>query len=650
METLQLIQRKIVDQSIAEARADLDRYLIDSPDDPEALYMMAVCHRLERQFDLAHDCLGRLQYLSPENGRAYQEEGHAFRDAGDLNRALTAYELACRFNPALLASWRERVRLLGLLGRGEESMRIKTQCDRLAVLPKPLLAARDLMSQGKLGKAEDLCRQFLQKHPDHVEGMRLLADVGVRMGVLDEAEFLLESAIAFQPDFVDARIDYIQVLRKRQKFHAARAAAEALLAFDPENPQFQSLYAIESMQTGDYDTALTVFDNVLERIPGEPATLTSKGHALKTVGRFDDAVDAYHEALIGSPNHGEAYYSLANLKTYRFDVSEIESMLASLELTTLSHMDRVYLHFALGKAFEDAADVERAFYHLEAGNHLKKAQSRYLARQMTDEFTAQKQVCDATLVRRGRDAGYPANDPIFIVGLPRSGSTLLEQILSSHSQVDGTLELPNILSYTHEIRRSEAGYPNALRELSDDELRAFGQRYIEETRIHRAGAPFFVDKMPNNFRHIGFIKMILPNARIIDARREPMSCCFSNFKQLFAEGQEFTYSLEDIARYYRDYVDLMDHWNVVLPGEVLKVQHEDVVDDLESQVARILDFCGLEFEASCVEFHKTERSVRTPSSEQVRQPIFRDSLEAWRKFEPWLEPLKQELGQDILRA
>ena len=484
--------------------------------------------------------------------------------------------------------------------------------------------------------------------------MRLLADIGARLGVLDDAEFLLESAVKLEPDNAAVRIDYIQVLRKRQKFERALEQANQLLDKGPDNPQFMSLYAIESMQTGDYATALDTFDRVLEKVPGDPVTLTSKGHALKTHGDYEDAVKAYRAALASAPGHGEAYYSLANLKVYSFDDDEIATMQALVNDGNLPYMDRVYLHFALGKGFEDAGDYATSFDYYERGNRLKKSQSRYDAVQMTADFAAQREVCTAEFFAERKGYGHEAPDPIFILGLPRAGSTLLEQILSSHSRVDGTLELPNILSLSQRLRRlgrerDAVPYPQNLAQLTSEKCREYGAEFMRETRIHRQDAPFFIDKMPNNFRHLGLIRLILPNAKVIDARRHPMACCFSGFKQLFAEGQEFTYDLADIGTYYRDYVHLMDHWDEVLPGFVLRVSHQDVVDDLEAEVRRILDFCGLPFEQACLDFHRTERNIRTPSSEQVRQPINRSGLDYWRNYEPWLGPLKAALGSDIRR-
>ena len=614
--------------------------------------MTAVCHRYRGEFDAALATLARLKTLAPESGRAHQEEGHAYRDSGRPGDALGSYERACRFNPGLVASWREQLRILHHQGRLQQAARVKEQLDYFEGLPRPLVAVIDLIGQGKLLKAEDLCRKFLQKAPRHVEAMRLLADIGIRFGVLKDAEFLLESAHQFEPDNVRVHIDYIQALRKRQKFGQALEQSGRLLETAPDDPQFQSIHAIVSMQTGEYDAALTLFDRVLERLPGDPVTLTSKGHAYKTGGQYDEAVASYRAAVSSQPRHGDAWYSLANLKVYTFDDAELERMHEQAHDKGLSRTDRVQLSFALGKAYEDRDDFETSFRYYEQGNRLKKMVSNYEADKMTLDLRAQQRVCTAGMLARGAGAGHPAGDSIFIVGLPRAGSTLLEQILSSHSKVDGTLELPNILSLSQQLRRrgrerGGPGYPEILTALPDDELAAFGRQYIDDTRIHRQEAPFFVDKMPNNFRHIGLIHLILPNAKIIDARRHPMACGFSGYKQLFAEGQEFTYDLTDMGRYYRDYVELMDHWDEVLPGKVLRVQYEDVVGDLDTQVRRILDHCGLEFEPGCLSFHRTERAVRTPSSEQVRRPIFTSGLDYWRNYEPWLDPLKNALGEGV---
>ena len=645
---LQVIQNKIVRKQFDDALLDLAAVLQSDPDNIEALYMSAVCYRYKRDFKPALGSLAMLKSLAPEHGRAYQEEGHTYRDMGHPEQALQSYALACRFNPALVASWLAQHKILADQGLERQAVQALIQAERLQDLPPALVAVMDLISQGRLLKAEDICRQFLLKIPHHTEGMRLLADIGKRLGVLDDAEFLLESALKLEPDNTRVRIDYVQVLRKRQKFQQALEQAGFLLDGAPGNPQFQSMYGIECMQNGDYDAALRAFDEVLQQLPGDPVTLTSKGHALKTSGRYDAAVDAYRAAIASQPQYGEASYSLANLKVYEFSDAEIEAMLAQESSSGLSHIDRIHFCFALGKAFEDRGEFATSFEYYNRGNGLKKAQSRYDADQMTADLQAHQAVCTADFFAQRNGFGDAAPDPIFIVGLPRAGSTLLEQILSSHSMVDGTLELPNIPSLSQRLRRrgrrgDAIGYPQILETLSSDEAQQFGEEFIRDTRIHRQGAPFFIDKMPNNFRHIGLIQMILPNAKIINARRHPLACCFSGFKQLFAEGQEFSYDLHDIGRYYGAYVELMDHWERALPSRVLQVQYEDVVADLESQVRRILDYCELPFEESCLNFHQTERSVRTPSSEQVRQPIFASGLEQWRKYEPWLGPLRDAL-------
>lgn len=648
-DTLKKAQKLIYSGQFNEALTELGGVLATAPEHVDALYMKAVCERYMGDTQAAFETLQAIKVLTPDFGRALQEEGHLYRATGQNHKALAAYGLACRANPALVASWQAQAELLQAAGKDAEARQAAAQAARLSALPRELQAVTNFIYEDKILKAEKLCRAFLRANPKHVEGMRLLADIGVRFGALDEAEFLLESALAFDAGNIQARLDYIAVLRKRQKFDKALKEAKALHDSDPENPVFLSHYAIESLQTGDYDTALELFDRILRKLPADAATLTSKGHALKTVGEQDAAIEAYRAAFAAQPSHTDAYHALANLKTYRFEDAEVEAMEQQIDTGALPLDGRIQLHFALGKAYEDRKDYDRSFLHYKEGNALKRHQCRYTADQMEEELQTQASVCTAELFAKQGNKGCTAPDPIFIVGLPRAGSTLLEQILASHSQVDGTMELPNILSLAHKLRaqksiQAEDGYPKRLWHLSADELRAFGEAYIEETRTHRQDAPFFIDKMPNNFRHIGLIQLILPKAKIIDARRDAMACCFSGFKQLFAEGQEFTYGIEEIGRYYRDYVALMDHWDTVLPGKILRVQYEEVVADLEAQVRRILNHCGLPFEDACLDFHKTDRSVRTASSEQVRQPINTRGLEPWRPYDAHLAPLRTTLG------
>ena len=653
-EQLQSIQQLVASEQFAVALGQLTALLDEHAEEPDVLYMTAVCHRYLRQWDDAQSYLDRLLRLAPEHGRGHQERGHLLRAQEMPAAALRSYQRACQMNPALDASWRGQLEMALQVNDEVQANQARHQLQRLQALPKPLVAATDLLAQRKLLKAETLCRQFLQKVPRHVEAMRLLADIGVRLGAMDDAEFLLESAVLFEPDNQQVRIDYVQVLRKRQKFANALAQAKLLLDSAQDNPQFQSLYAIELMQTGDYTGALGYFDKVLARLPGDAITLTSRGHALKTSGQQQEAVESYRMALAGHPDHGEAYYSLANLKTYRFTAAEISRMQQQEGSVSANPMSQVYLMFALGKAHEDLGEYSTAFNYYQQGNGLKRAQSGYDAQKMGVELQAQATFFSKDVFASRPDSGDPACDPIFIVGLPRAGSTLLEQILASHSLVDGTLELPNILSIAQSLRRrgqeeGNAEYPAIIADMSILKLRELGEKYLAETAIHRQDAPYFIDKMPNNFRHVGLIKLILPNAKIIDARRHPMACCFSGYKQLFAEGQEFSYDLDDLSSYYRDYVALMDHWQTVLPSDVLQVNYEQVVGDLEGQVRRILDYCGLPFEPQTLQFHDTERSVRTASSEQVRQPLYRDGLDQWRNFETELQPLEAQLSDIIQR-
>ena len=636
------------------ARELLERLLADYPNHSEAMYFMSVALRYEGNLEGALASLQNLIDIEPSYGRAWQEQGHTLLAFNDTAGARAALQQAVRQNSSLIASWRQLAALTNRVADPKAYDFFKDQFERLAALPPELLGVRNMMEEGKLAKAEQLCRGFLQKHPKNIEGMRLLADLGVKTHVLDDAEFILESALVYEPNNKLVRFDYMNVLYKRQKFELCMAQAEILLEAEPDNNKYRFAYANQCVAVGRFDEALALYDEFVELDPNAAPAHLLRGHALKTVGRLDEAVAAYRAVYRAKSDFGDAFWSLANLKTYRFEDAEIAQMREKQQAESTSVDDKIHLCFALGKAMEDAQDYQSAAEHYLLGNQLKNAQTQYDKDRMTFKLAQQRTVCSARMFESFGDAGCSAPDPIFIVGLPRAGSTLLEQILASHSMVDGTLELNNIPAIAHRLNgrrmvNEEPRYPMILNQLTPDMAQKLGQTYIDETQIHREGGQFFIDKMPNNFRDVGLIKMILPNAKVIDARRHPMSCCFSGFKQLFFEGQEFTYGLSEIGTYYRDYVDLMDHWDEVLPGYVLRVQHEDVVDDLETQVRRMLDFCELPFEQRCIDFHKTKRNVRTPSSEQVRQPIFRTALDAWQNYEPWLGPLKEALGEDVRR-
>ncbi|MDA8654261.1 sulfotransferase [Alphaproteobacteria bacterium] len=641
------IQGIIQERDFVHALGLLSTERQKDPNDTELLYLSAVAARYAKHYGEAEGYLASLLKDSPDMGRAHQEVAHLARDRGNGQAALQAYRQAVECNPALIASWQA----LASAYSGLAKQHAADQVRYWSSLSPTLLHAHQLLYEGRLAQAEDVCRAILTQQPQNIEAMKMLADIASRLGVLDEAEFLLESATTFAPEDDRLRFDYILILRKRQKFQEAYAQAERLAQRRPNDLTVISQLAIEKMQLGQHDEAIKFFDDILSKAPEDPYTLTSRGHALKTVGDEGAAVESYQSAARSKPDHGDAYFSLSNLKTYRFDDNEVSNMRAQLQRNDLTLNNRIYFNFALASACEHFGQYDESFDYLNEGNLLKRKQSRYRADQMTDEMNAQIQYCDEAVM--ARKAGCDAPDPIFIVGLPRAGSTLIEQILASHSMVDGTLELPNILATAQSLRgrqriTGESAYPEILKTLTDDKCKALGEAFMEDTRIHRKGAPFFTDKMPNNFRHIGLIHLILPNAKIIDARRNALDCCFSGFKQLFAQGQEFTYGLAEIGRYYADYVRLMEHWDNVLPGKILRVQHEDVLEDTQGQVHRLLDYLGLPFEENCVRFHETKRAVRTASSEQVRRPINRDGVGRWRPFIAHLQPLAKALGPDLI--
>ena len=618
------------------------------PENRDVLYMKAVSERYLGRIAAALDTLAAVESFHPTYSRLFQERGHCFIAAREPAAALEAYLQAVNLNAALPASWHALRILFKSARRAEEAEMAAGHVAKLASLPPEIVTASSLFFDGEEIEAERIVRAFLKDEPTHVEGMRLLARIGMKLGVLDDAEFLLESVLTFSPGYQPARYDFVRVLLQRHRHQRALEESRLLLAAEPGNRDYRAVYAASCLALADYDEALATYRALVAENPHAADLHLSIGHALKTLGRQSEAIEAYRRAADVQPSFGDAYWSLANLKTYRFDESVIARMQAEEGRAEVSLNDRAHLCFAIGKALEDGGRFEESFGFYERGNLIKKEELGY--RPATIERNAARQIAFFTpeFIASRAGVGFDCPDPIFIVGLPRAGSTLLEQILASHPEVEGTMELADISRLVVRLQGRDhdedaSRYPGLLAELPAKAFAEFGARYIKETEIYRSGRRFFIDKNPNNFRHLGLIHLILPRAKIIDARREPMACCFSNFKQLFAAGQDFTYGLEEIGRYYRSYLGLMAHWNRVLPGRILHVQHEDVVDDLEASVRRLLNFCGLEFDQRCLEFHKTERSVRTASSEQVRRPIFRDGLDQWRNFEPWLGKLREVL-------
>jgi len=646
----QLVRARRLDEALPAAEALLGTV----PENRDVLHLRALAQRRRGATAAALATLDTLERLHPRYSRVYEERGLCHVALKQAPQAIAALLRAVQINPALPASWSMLEGLYRLTGQADEAATAAAHVEALRKLPPEVVTATGLFADGELGAAEELIRAFLVKNGHHIEAMRLLARIGIERDVLDDAQLLLEGVLGLAPDYLAARADYVRVLNGRHLYQQAQREAEKLLAADGANRDFRVLHALTCVGLGQHERAVGLYRELLAGA-AQPAELhLSIAHSLKTLGRTAAAIEAYRAAAAARPDFGDAYWSLANLKTYRFSDAEVARMRAAESAAATGVEDRCHLCFALGKALEDRGEFPESFRYYERGNALKRAASRYRSEPLELNTRMQIAVCTPELFARHAGTGASAADPIFIVGLPRSGSTLIEQILASHSAVEGTHELADIPRIVAELRGresegAEARYPAMLAHMAGADLRRLGEKYLSDTRAYRTGKARFIDKMPNNFRHVGLLHLMLPNARIIDARREPMACCFGNFKQLFAHGQEFTYGIEDIARYYRTYLELMRHWDRVLPGRVLRVQHEDLVDDLEGNVRRILEYCGLAFEPACVEFHKTERSVRTASSEQVRQPIYREGLDQWRHFEPWLGPLRAALGDALTR-
>jgi tetratricopeptide (TPR) repeat protein len=639
------------------------RQLDSHPANRDLLLIATHSLRMTQRTDEALAMAERLAEHHPHYSQMYLERGLCHVARRDAARAIADLRNAVAINPALPLAWRMLDGLWQMTGDRDNAAMAARHSKHLASIPPPVVQAKILFGDGEIDHAEMLIRKFLLEFGDHPEGMRLLAQIGHVRNVLDDAELLYAGVLAMVPDHYEARAEYVQVLIARHKFPQAKEALAPLLARDPRNPAHRTQAATITVGLGDFEGVIPEYRAMLDEIDdrdGDAAVRRADlnlwlGHALKTIGRFDEAIEAYRAATAARPDFGDAWWSLANLKTYRFDPESIAVMRARLDDEQTTPVDRIHLAFALGKALEDQRDHAGSWAAYALGNELHRISNSYHPTVFETNTREQKRVCTPAFFAARADWGVPAPDPIFVLGLPRSGSTLIEQILASHSQVEGTQELPDIQRIVHELQGrtmdfDNPRYPGVLESLDAAEVRRFGEQYLADSRPHRQlGRARFIDKMPNNFRHIGLIHLILPNATIIDARRNPMDCCFSNLKQLFAQGQEFTYGMENIARYYRTYLDLMHHWDSVLPGKVLRVVNEDLIDDPEGQIRRLLDHCQLPFEEACLNFHQNRRSVRTPSSEQVRRPVNRDGVDQWKPYEHWLGELKAALGDAVDR-
>jgi len=566
---------------------------------------------------------------------------------GSPSEAVAALRRLIAADPFRPQAWRQLADHLDAGGDREGAADAYAQHVRHAVRDPVLLSAATALHANDIPAAETRLRRHLKQAPTDVVAIRMLAEIALRIDRAEDAERLLSRCLELAPGFREARYNYAVALHRLNKPSEAIAELDTLLGDAPTDPAYRNLKAAVLCRTGDYEPAIAIYAALIAEQPSQPHVWLSYGHALKTAGHSDRAIDAYRRCVALDPDFGEAYWSLANLKTFRFDDTEIARMHAALTRVDLAAEHRLHIEFALGKALEDQKDYATSFAHYARGNALRLAEVPYGADDTSARLARAREQYTADFFSAREGMGAGARDPIFIVGLPRAGSTLIEQILASHSAVEGTMELPEIISITRALRANAGGaaYHDALARMSAQELRALGEQYIERTRIHRKlGKPFFIDKMPNNFMHVGLIRLVLPNAKIIDARRHPLACCLSGFKQHFARGQNFSYSLEDLGRYYRDYVELMAHFDAVQPGRVHRVFYENMVEHTEREVRRLLDYCGLPFEDACLNFFDNDRPVRTASSEQVRQPIYTSGVDQWRRYEAWLDPLKAALG------
>jgi predicted Zn-dependent protease len=619
------------------------------PEHPGAMLLLASAQRASGGPSAALDTLQRLCGRQPRWAAAHYELGATLGELGQGEAAIEALSRAVELEPDIADGWRLLADQLDAAGDAVGADQARARFIKAATRDPRLLEAAAALVANDLPTADARLQAHLERFPTDVAALRMQAEVAGRLRRYPEAQALLERCLELAPSFDAARHNYSMVLNRSGRSEAALKQVELLLAKSPRDPGNRNLRAAILANLGDYDEAIRMYEGLLRERPAQATMWMSYGHALRTTGRLADSVAAYRRAIALAPTLGEAYWSLANLKIFHFTEEDARAMRAALGRSDLADEDRVHFEFALGKMLEDEESCEESFAHYARGNALRRKLHPYSADENSDLVRRSKALFTADFFAARARFGCPAADPIFIVGLPRAGSTLLEQILASHSLVEGTMELPDVPRIANELnvrgRKEGKWFPEILAELDPDELHTLGAGYIESTRVQRkTGAPFFIDKNPNNCQYVGLIQLMLPNARIIDARRHPLACGFSCFKQHFARGQSFTYDLGDLGRYYRDYVDLMAHFDRVLPERVHRIFYETLVGDTEAEVRRLLAYCSLPFEQQCLRFYETERAVRTPSSEQVRQPIFREALEHWRGYEPWLGPLEQVLG------
>ena len=623
-----------------------------APGEVNSLHLLGVALLAQGKVKPAIETLERAVAAAPQFQRARTDLARAYREDGRLDAARQELRRVLKEAPALDGAWLAYGDVLVDLEKYEDARFAFEQarlfdphCQRIETATAALVA-------GNNQSAESIFRDILKADASHVAALCGLAAISLGAGNTGDSERLLRHALKQTAHSPLARRGLSHTLLAAGRLLEAEAAMRTLVKFEPENPQ--NWVALGSVYTRllRQDDALSAFEEAARLNPAQVRLRLSIGHIHKTLGRRKECEQAYHECLRMDPALGEAYWSLADLKTYVFSDAEIAAMLGLLAGSSGDDSNKAQLHFALARALEQKKEYQLAFSHYAVGNALRRSSSPFAIANFEAKSRRVAACFDSAFFAERLGAGCPDASPIFIVGLPRSGSTLVEQILASHSRVEGTMELPNILTMVREFDHMDArgdGYPENVRAVSPEKRAALGRRYLDETRPIRSGRPHFIDKMPNNFSHIGLIHAILPNATVIDVRRHPMDACFSTFKQHFSEGQSFSYDLDDLGRYYRAYLALMDHWDEVLPGKVMHLEYEKLIRDPDANIRRLLAHCRLPFEAACLNFHATRRPVRTASSEQVRQPLYASGVGYWKHFAKELEPLRVSLGDCIER-
>lgn len=618
------------------------------PNDVSLLGLLGVIFVKMNQPGQAERYLRKTIELAPSFAKPHEDLGMLLINLNRHDEAISLLQSATRLDPKSADAFFNLGKALAKVGRGREADEVFEAAFELTPSRKLLAEAARLHGEGKYDEAERVYRQILNTEPDNVDALRMLAMLAATAGHFDDAEKLLRQVITVAPDYFTAHMDLGRILKDQDRFEDAIIALRAALQIEPNNAGTWFMLGATLAPAALTYEAVEAYQKSLELRPDSPPVLLGLGHVLKTIGQQDKGIAAYKRCIELKPDNGETYWSLANLKTFRFSDAELAQMEQRVQSGEIDHASsEVNFHFALGKAYEDREEYDRAWHWYETGNQKQRQLVSYDPVETEVTNDALIEVFNGDFVQQMADQGCKDSSPIFVVGLPRSGSTLIEQILASHSMVEGTSELPYLARVGGSLNKNRAdgiNYPHAMRELSASHLQSLGQDYLKYAQMHRTeGAPRFIDKMPNNFPNLGLLSLILPNAKIIDARRHPLDSCLGNYRQLYAKGQDFTYDQTDIGEYFLQYQRLMDHWHTVLPGKILTLQYEENVVDLDNQVKRLLEFCELPWEDACLRFYETDRPVRTASSEQVRQPIYTGSVNFWRNYEDKLEELIEVL-------